>query len=322
MTKNDATGKHFVLAHISDPHFASVDHIQPGDFLTKRLLGYLRWKLKRQAEYDSDLLAILAEDLQKRKPDHIVVTGDLTQLGLPVEFVMAKEWLQSLGPGNKVTIVPGNHDMYIKTDWHETFTHWLEYMVADTQLQAGGITYPGEMFPSLRIRDRIALIGINTAHQSSPHLAIGTIGVEQLEKLETILKLLSQQPLFRIVLIHHPPVNNIVSWRKRLTDGASLRNLLEKYGAELVLFGHSHKKVNTTLDSLSGIIPLIGAPSASSLSNLDAAQSCYYLYTITSTAKGWSVHVQERVFSLETWCFVSGSEWDLSFRSEEVELNL
>lgn len=317
MTEDAACGKSFVLAHFSDPHFARVDHIQASDLLTKRLLGYLRWKLKRQAQHNSEILTILNEDLQRTKPDHIVITGDLTQLGLPVEFATVHEWLKTIGTGETVTIVPGNHDTYIRTEWHETFRHWLEYMVADTEVQQESpIHCLGDMFPTLRIRDRVALIGINTAHPSSPHLAIGTVGSEQLEKLEKLLKQLSGQSLFRILLIHHPPVKNIVSWRKSLTDSTSLGEILKKYGVELVLFGHSHKRVYKSLDWPSGSIPVIGAPSASSLYSHDERRSCYYLYTITPSAAGWKVHVRERVFSVETWCFVNGGIQDFSYPAQ------
>jgi len=188
-------------------------------------------------------------------------------------------------------------------------------------VQSGAITSLAEIYPTLRIRDRIALIGINTAYPSSLHLATGIIGGQQLGKLKVLMKQISGQGLFRIVLIHHPPAKNIVSWRKSLTDGASLRKILEEYGAELVLFGHSHKKVCATLDSLSGLVPLMGASSVSSLSNHDGKRSCYYLYTITTLPKGWNLHVQERVFSMESWCFVNGSERDLSFHSGEIDLN-
>ena len=297
-TAEAASGKSFVLAHFSDPHFARVDHIKTRDFFNKRLLGYLRWKLKRQVEHSDELLTILDKDLQRSKPDHIAITGDLTQLGLPVEFEIAHDWLQTLGAANRVTVIPGNHDTYIKTDWHETFAHWLDYMVADVQDQpANLITSLDGLFPTLRIRNRIALIGINTAYPSEPHLATGTIGNDQLKKLETILKHLSGQRLFRIVLIHHPPVQGIVSWRRSLIDAASLRMMLERYGVELVLFGHAHKTAHGNLDTPSGLIPAIGAPSASSLSPKDERRSRYYLYEISSTAEGWKVHLDERVFS-------------------------
>lgn len=312
-TTEKAAGKSFVLAHFSDPHFARVDHIKTSDLFNKRLLGYLRWKLKRQAEHNDELLAILRKDLQRTKPDHIALTGDLTQLGLPAEFETARNWLQTLGTANRVTVVPGNHDTYIKTDWHETFTHWLDYMVNDDHDQpTGKITRLDMLFPTLRIHNRVALVGINTAYPSAPHLATGKIGSNQLKKLETILKHLSGQRLFRVILIHHPPVQGIVSRRRSLTDAVSLRRLLEDYGAELVLFGHAHKTAQGNLDTPSGLIPAMGASSVSSLRYEDERRSRYYLYTITSTTEEWKVHMDERVFSLEQYRFVEGRQQDFS----------
>ncbi|NOR23624.1 MAG: metallophosphoesterase [Desulforhopalus sp.] len=316
-TKDTVAGKSFVLAHLSDPHLARVDHIKRSDLLNKRLLGYLKWKLKRQGEHSDALLTILYKDLQRTKPDHIAITGDLTQLGLPIEFETARDWLQTLGTENNVTVIPGNHDIYVKTDWHETFAHWLEYMVADLQDQpARSVTSLDGLFPTLRIRERIALIGINTAYPSGLHLATGKIDGAQLKKLEIILKRLSGKGLFRIILIHHPPVQNIVSRRRSLTDAASLRIMLERYGAELVLFGHAHKTSRSNLDTPSGLIPAMGAPSASSLSHKKERRSRYFLYKITSTAQGWKVHLEERLFSLDLYRFVDGRQQDFFFPAE------
>jgi 3',5'-cyclic AMP phosphodiesterase CpdA len=314
MTETTAAGKSFVLAHFSDPHLARVDHVDASDLLSKRLFGYLRYKLKRGAEHSDELLTILSKDLQRTKPDHIAITGDLTQLSLPIEFEIARDWLQTLGSANGVTIIPGNHDTYVKTDWHHTFTHWLDYMAADLLDQpAPLITSLEGLFPTLRIRNRIALIGVNTAYPSGPFLATGRIGSSQLIKLEAILKHLSGEHLFRIILIHHPPPQRIVGWRRSLTDAASLRMVIERYGAELVLFGHTHKTIQSNLNSPSGLIPAIGAPSASSLSYKNERRSRYYLYTITSTAEGWQVHLDERLFSLEQYRFVGGQQKDFSF---------
>lgn len=316
-TEDSVAGKSFVLAHLSDPHLARVDHIKRSDLLNKRLLGYLKWKLKRQGEHSAELLTILNKDLQRTKPDHIAITGDLTQLGLPIEFEIARDWLQTLGTENNVTIIPGNHDTYVKTDWHESFAHWLSYMVADVQDQpAKSVTSLDGLFPTLRIRDRIALIGINTAYPSRLHLATGKIDGAQLKKLEIILKQLSGKGLFRIILIHHPPVQNIVSWRRSLTDAASLRIMLERYGAELVLFGHAHKTLRSNLNTPSGLTPAMGAPSASSLNLKDERRSRYFLYKITSSPEGWKVHMDERLFSLKLYHFVDGRQQDFFFPAE------
>jgi 3',5'-cyclic AMP phosphodiesterase CpdA len=282
------------------------------DFLNKRLLGYLRWKLKRRFEHSDELLTILHKDLQRSKPDHIAITGDLTQIGLPGEFRVAHNWLQTLGTADMVSVIPGNHDTYVQTDWHTTFAHWLDYMIADGQ-DADLITSLDGLFPTLRVRHQIALIGINTAYPCGPHLATGNIGRDQLKKLETILKHLSQRHLFRIILIHHPPVQGIVNQRRSLTDAAALRTVVERHGAELVLFGHAHKTSQHILNTPSGNVPAMGAPSISSLGPEVERLSRYYLYTIISTAECWKLHLEERIFSLELRRFISGRQQNFSF---------
>ena len=308
-----ADGKSFVVAHLSDPHIARVDQINMGDLLSKRLFGYLRWKLKRRFEQSYELLTILHKDLQRSKPDHIVITGDLTQLSLPVEFTLARDWLQSLGTSEQVTVIPGNHDTYVKTLWDQTLFHWLDYMLGDAQVQqTGSISSLAELFPTLRIRNRIALIGISTALPSAPHLATGTIGADQLKKLESILKQINGQRLFRIILIHHPPISGVVSWRRGLTDANAFQALIKQYGAELILYGHTHKTAHGDLATPAGLIPVMGAPSASSLRRSDTRRSGYFLYQIMSSAEGWNVHMEERVFSLDQHQFIAGRQQEFS----------
>ena len=63
-----------------------MDDITARDLVSKRLFGYLRWKLHRSAEHGSGVLSALQSDLTQTKPDHIAVTGDLTHLGLSAEY--------------------------------------------------------------------------------------------------------------------------------------------------------------------------------------------------------------------------------------------
>jgi 3',5'-cyclic AMP phosphodiesterase CpdA len=304
-----ASEKRFILAHFSDPHIVCIDQIKKRDFINKRLLGYLRWKLHRKAEHRNEILAILQKDLQQVKPDHIAITGDLTHLSLPSEFKKVRKWLRSLGTPTQVTVVPGNHDTYVRTDWHQTFARWLDYMVSDTQYQQTGLVNGFDnLFPTLRIRGQIALIGVCTARPSTPYLAIGSIGAVQLKKLETILKQTAGQRLFRVMSIHHPPISGIVSWRRRLTDAPALRRLLARYGTELLLHGHTHKTALNTLNIPAGLILVMGAPSISSLGRTYERRARYHLYKIIRSGNGWDVNIAERVYSPNDYSFISGVE--------------
>jgi len=307
--RSSAAEKKFVLAHLSDPHIACASPVEKRDLLNKRLLGYLRWRLFRKKAHQAEILSILQEDLKSSKPDHIAVIGDLTHLGLPAEFKEARRWLRSLGTPAQVTIVPGNHDTYVRSDWNETFSQWLEYMVSDRPWRSGTrVSGFDDLFPTLRVRGPIALIGVCSAHPSAPHLAIGTMGKAQSSRLETILKQTAAQGLFRIVAIHHPPLPGMESWRRRLTDADSLLELVKDCGAELILHGHVHQAVLQTLDTPSGRTMVVGATSASSAGLAAERRACYYLHTLLATENSWDVHIAQRVYCPDARCFIPGKE--------------
>jgi len=307
--RNHTAGKKFVLVHLSDPHIACVSPVKKCDLLNKRLLGYLRWRLLRKRTHQDEILSILQEDLKSTRPDHIAVTGDLTHLGLPAEFKKAQMWLRSLGTPAQVTVVPGNHDAYVRSDWNQTFAWWLDYMVSDQPYRhSARVSGFDDLFPTLRVRGQIALIGVCSAHPSAPHLAIGTVGEPQLNKLETILKQTAAQGLFRIVAIHHPPLPGIESWRRRLTDARSLCGLVARCGAELILHGHVDEAVHHTLNTPSGRTTVVGATSASSSSVAYKHRACYYVYTLMASENAWDVYIAQRVYCPDAHCFIPGKE--------------
>jgi 3',5'-cyclic AMP phosphodiesterase CpdA len=285
---------------VSDLHLAFPDGAGAREFLNKRAVGYLNWRLRRRAEHRPEVLDSLISDLRNARPDHVVVTGDLTHLGLPNEFSKAAEWLRALGPPRDVTVVPGNHDAYVHTPWDHTFSQWWTYMASDgTDLSEGGAVDPRILFPSLRVRGSIALIGVSTARPSAPLLAVGNIGLKQMRRLEDILVDTGRRELFRAVLIHHPPVPGSVTWHRRLTDGKELLSLLAARGAELVLHGHAHRTTVEQLRTSAGMTPVIGVAPASALGKASGRDARYHLYHIGRHDRGWNVRISVRAYSAE-----------------------
>ncbi|MBB5348696.1 metallophosphoesterase [Desulfoprunum benzoelyticum] len=302
-----------MVAHCSDLHITRVGQSGIGDFLNKRLLGGLRWQLQRRHDQHDGLLTTLCEDLQRTRPDHIVITGDLTHLSLPAEFAAARDRLQTMGPPDQVTVVPGNHDQYVRTAWRQSFAWWLPYMQGDLPVPQPTAAEPdlGEVFPVLRIRRHVAVIGTSSARPSALHLATGAIGEEQLAKLETMLRQLHGQPLFRILLIHHPPVPGVVSRRRSLTDAPFLQALIARYGVELILFGHAHKTAREFLPGPAGPIPVIGMPSVSSLERSAERRARYCLFHIVRSADRWLVRMEERILDADCRRFIAGPRREL-----------
>jgi 3',5'-cyclic AMP phosphodiesterase CpdA len=291
----------FALAHLSDLHLSSLVGVSPRALLGKRILGYLSWRLRRRHEHRTDVLDVLRADLQAEHLDHIAITGDLTHLGLPQEFREAATWLARLGRPEGITVVPGNHDTYVPESWQETFAQWSPYLRGD---DAGTITDPDDTFPSLRIRRHVALIGLSTARPSAPFLATGRLGERQLRRLDHMLEQTAGAGLFRVVLLHHPPAADTVRWRKSLLDGAALRDVIARRGAELILHGHAHICAATYLDGAHGRNLAIGVPSASAIGDQVDRHATYHVYRIQRRADGWRLRVSVRGYVLDRGCFV------------------
>jgi hypothetical protein len=285
----------FTLAHLTDPHLADHHDIRFTDLLNKRFFGYIKWRLKRSSTHHGEVLDSLIDDLRASRPDHIAVTGDLTHLGLPAEFLKARELLSSLGAPSKVTVIPGNHDAYVAAALEPGLSHWIEYIVSDKQKITDGQPVSSDtLFPSLRVRGPVALIGVSTARPCSTFLAVGRIGQEQRQRLEKMLIETGHQGLFRVILIHHPPVAGVVNWRKRLTDAEAFRAIVQQHGAELILHGHAHRLAQAQLKTPNGYAPVIGISSASAADRHSKRRARYHLYCLSQRAQGWEVHVSVR----------------------------
>jgi 3',5'-cyclic AMP phosphodiesterase CpdA len=269
----------FTLAHLSDPHLPPLPTPRLWELAGKRAFGYFNWTVNRRHFHRREVLDALVSDIQAQGPDHIAVTGDLVNLALNAEFAPARAWLDSVGPPDRVTVIPGNHDTYVRGTRHRFAEAWREYLDGDAA-QAGGVT-----FPSLRRRGPLALISVSSAVPTPPMVATGWLGPGQLEALERLLAGLSAEQVFRVLMIHHPLRSDAPS--KRLTDSAELRALLQRHGVELVVHGHDHIHSTIWIDGPSGKIPTIGVPSASAVAHGLHPAAAYNLFSIERDGAAW-----------------------------------
>lgn len=259
----------FTLAHLSDVHLAPLPSFPPRHWNVKRALGYLNWLKKRRAAHLRPTLDVLVADMQRQAPNHIAVTGDLINIGLPNEYVAAAQWLQGLGAPDRVTVVPGNHDIYTQIRNDPGHERWRAYMASDAAGRALLLEpAPAGGFPFVRQFGRIALIGLNSAVPTRPFYANGRLGPEQRRHLSGLLQRLGDEGTLRVVLIHHPPLAGQAAPKKALQDAAEHEAILLEHGAELVLHGHNHVSMHavrqwTDARHLSCDIVTMGVPSAS-----------------------------------------------------------
>jgi 3',5'-cyclic AMP phosphodiesterase CpdA len=286
----------FTIAHITDPHLSPAPFPGAGHFRLKRFMGWINWKRGREGRNDMAMLARLVADLVAQKADHIAVTGDLVNIGMPAEFRAAVEWMKLFGRPTDVSFVPGNHDAYVRSSMPllaSSFAPWTTSDAAETA------------FPFLRIRKGVAIIGLSSAVPTAPLMATGRVGRDQLSALAKLLDWTAARDLARVVLIHHPPLARGAPPLRGLTDAAAFERLIEKHGAEAVLHGHTHKQLARSLSSraartVDGVVPVLGAPSASAAVHDPRQRAAYHLVRLDREGERWKVTARARGLALDS----------------------
>lgn len=275
----------FTLAHLSDPHLSPLPQPRWRELIGKRVTGYINWRRKRHLIHDAGTLARIVADMKAQAPDHIAVTGDIANLALPEEFPRGRDWLESLGSPRDVSFVPGNHDIYVASGAALAARQWGAFMSADDG-SAG--------FPYVRRRGPLALIGVNSGVPTAPFLATGWLGAKQQAELAAVLKTLRSENLFRVVMIHHPPVSH-AGRHKRLLDADILKRVIAAHGAELVIHGHDHLNMIEPLTGPDGArVPAVGVASASAAPGTSKADASYNLYRIDGAPGAWTCELETR----------------------------
>src|SRR3954454_25371246 len=137
----------FRLAHLTDPHVGPLPRAKVRELFSKRVTGWFNWHRSRRPAHDMDILAALVPDIRAAAPDHIACTGDICNIGLPREWPPSRVFMEGLGPSETVSLVPGNHDAYVKGG--------LEALLAEVAPWTRGDDGAMCRFPYVRRRGKI-----------------------------------------------------------------------------------------------------------------------------------------------------------------------
>lgn len=253
------------IAHVSDLHVLSRtgDHWRRIVF-NKRLTGYANLVLRRGRVHRRDYLrAVLSAAASAA--DHVVVTGDITNLSLEHEYDEACGLLDEVARHAEVTVVPGNHDIYLPaTHRRRRFPHHFgRFLQSDLPELARDL--PAGRFPCVKLRGPLAIVALSSAVPRPPFVSAGFAGHAQLEALAQVLAHPEVRRRTPVVLVHHPPVDlraRILQLRDGLVDAAALRRVLTPLARGLVLYGHKHFRQRCTLATAGGRVEVFGASGA------------------------------------------------------------
>jgi len=281
----------FRLAHFSDIHLGPLPDLTYRELISKRITGFVNWYRNRRLNLDNGIIDAISEDILQAAPDHIALTGDLVNLALDKEIEMARLWLESLGTPEKISVVPGNHDAYVPGALDKACHAWGAYMAGD------GASGPIERhhFPYIRVRGPVALIGLSSARATAPFMASGYFPEKQEKRAGELLDKAAALGLFRIVLIHHPPVRGATSPHKRLLGIGRFQNMVRRHGAELVLHGHTHLPTVHRIDGRDGTsVPVVGVAAAGQAHGSAMPPAHYNLFEIAGAPASWQVQFTRR----------------------------
>lgn len=280
----------FRLAHFSDIHLGPLPAITYRELISKRITGYINWHRRRRVKLDHGIIDRITDDMMAAEPDHVALTGDLVNLALDAEIEMARLWLQGLGAPDEISVVPGNHDAYVPGALDKACRAWAPWMTGDGAaplLDRSG-------FPYMRVRGPVALIGVSSARATAPFLASGVLGAAQAKRLGELLDDAARRALFRVILIHHPPVRGATSAHKRLYGISRFQRVVRRHGAELVLHGHTHRATVHRIDGLQGTVPVVGVAAATQAMGGRRPAAHYNLFEIIGEPGAWQVRLTRR----------------------------
>jgi 3',5'-cyclic AMP phosphodiesterase CpdA len=274
------------IAHFSDLHLLSLDGVPMRRFLNKRLTGWANLRLKRGHVHWASHVRAIAREIAAAGVDHVVVTGDLTNLALESEFELARDVLvEDLGiDPARVTVVPGNHDVYTRgamasRRFQTYFADWLE-----SDLPELAVDTSAGRFPVVKLRGEAAIVALSSAVPRLPLVAAGHIGRAQLDALARVLAHPEVARRTLVLALHHPALREARSSVKThldgLRDAPALLSLLEPVRRGLVLHGHLHRRVQRVVTTSAGQMQHVGATSASLHDERDDRMAAFNLYEL------------------------------------------
>lgn len=182
----------------------------------------------------------MLDELESHRPDHVLLTGDLTAMGHPDELEAVHETVRPLLAARRLTLVPGNHDRYVRPRAFEDV--FGAALASDLPGLADAQGYP---FVKLLGED-VALVGLDSTRvRGWSQYVVGRLGRAQLGALVRALEHPALVSRTVHVLCHHGPLSS--DGRREWVESALIDGprLLEVLAGRSVVFHHGHSHVRS-----------------------------------------------------------------------------
>jgi len=260
------------LGHISDLHVADRSRYPRNGFAAKDC-----------ERHSAKLAKGLLDALREVGVDHLVVTGDVTFSGEPREFERAADLLRPFAEAGKLTVVPGNHDVW--TEESVETARFLRAIGPDGKgMRKAAPSYP-HVVP---LGDEAVLVALDSARfGADPWQTPGRLGSEQIRAARELVRLHSKQARAVLLAFHHhvvlPPermASDALVARMPLADADQVVRLVAELPVAAVLHGHRHTAFRVDLPGVGAPTPVLCAGSASRVADEPVRRARAYVYEL------------------------------------------
>jgi Icc protein len=260
------------LGHVSDLHLSDRGRYPRN--------GYL----PRDCDRHSVRLAQrVLDDLEAAGVDHLVVTGDLTLSSETSEFERAAKLLRRWADAGKLTVVPGNHDVWTAESLKTA--RFLRMIGPDGR----GMRRPEPSYPFAALpAPEIAIIALDSAQfGESPHDTAGLLGSAQLQACRELVREHVKEGRAVLLALHHHlllpreriPSDALVA-RTPLQDADKIIRMVADVRIAGVLHGHRHCAFRVDIPGAAGPTPILCAGSASRVAEEPVRRARGFVYEV------------------------------------------
>jgi 3',5'-cyclic AMP phosphodiesterase CpdA len=224
-----------VIAHLTDVHLIEPDARRSGGFGAAARRGFLN--LGRPIDEGARRISFAAALAHATALgfDHLVVTGDLTEEGTIEQFEAVAAVLDAAGlDAARVTLVPGNHDVYASAD------AWGDALAGPLRPYAR-TSAPGAV---VELGDAV-IAPVSTARAQRWWRSAGEVSSPERRSIGLAVQTASRRGVAAVIAQHHPPTRvhrAAWHWFDGLLDHAAMRPVLRAVESTYVLHGHLHER--------------------------------------------------------------------------------
>lgn len=248
------SGKDLTFYITTDIHYLSKDLTDDGDAFQKFVLS----GAGKQLDYIDETLSALTYDINKGKPDILIISGDLTNNGEKKSHLdLAKKLSAIEKGGTSVYIIPGNHD--ILNPWARSFKGDKQYVTDNISDKDFSKIYEDFGYGEAISRDKNTLSYLaapsedfwllmldtnqykNNAALGSPQTD-GRITQETFDWIKKCSGLAKEKGAKIITVMHHSLLNHsdVIREGYTINDNEKVIDAFDKNNLDLVLSGHIH----------------------------------------------------------------------------------